>query len=159
MAAPRATATVLVVEAPIERQIGDFVRGQGAVNPDLAIDKTKKEFLRAARPLLAKGDVAAKTIGPHPITQQVVWDALQVLRIHRGGFTGAETSVSWLTDGIADFRRQLGGGDETSAILIGIWERFTGKLAARQRAAACWHRPLRLRHQQRFEKESSESGA
>ena len=79
--APRIHANVrrLVCDAPVERAMLNSLRAQGSVNVTYALDKTKKDFIKAARPLVgAPPTVPPQTWGTHQVTQQVVWDCLEV---------------------------------------------------------------------------------
>ena len=51
--APRIHANVrrLMCDAPVERAMLNSLRAQGSVNVTYALDKTKKDFIKAARPL------------------------------------------------------------------------------------------------------------
>ena len=59
----------------------NYLTAQGTVNFLYALDKIKKDFIKAARPLVgAPPTVPPQTWGTHQVTQQVVWDCLEMFR-------------------------------------------------------------------------------
>ena len=139
VAAPRIRANVqrLVCNPTIVNQIRGHLTLQGCMNVPLALDKIKRDFVKAVRPLVGSPPtVAPQTWGEHVVTQQIVWDAIEVFRQQRGRWSGAELNVGWMGDGIIDICQTLGLDPVAMADpLKRMVERFTGKLQQRQRVA------------------------
>jgi len=127
------------VTAQVERRIQNHLMHQGCVNVPLGVQRMKADLQKAFGPLLATPNRAAKKFGKSSkrlYDQDLLLDVVLALYNHRGTFSGKERSASWLNDTIADMHRQIGGGiRELEKEIRGIWERYSGKVSHRQKAA------------------------
>lgn len=112
-----------MVEKPVEDLMRQHLQQQGSASLQVALEKTKRSFLRGARP------VVGKIFGGALLTQKFIWSAVMLLFARRGSFTGKERVPNWLEEPAAAFGDQLPvtpGFDVVKNWLKELWDRYSG---------------------------------
>lgn len=132
--------TYTVVEPSVQEAIKAFYARIGLLGSRAILEqKVMQGLQKSFRPL------EGKVLGAANITQTFVWDVLKVIHHHRGDIFGhKERDPAWQQKVVADTAASCGlAEDVVKPVVVGIWERFSGKLADRQKVYQVSKKKLR----------------